>query len=205
VVLALYLGGARRIAGAALLGAIGLAAAIGFGNSAETANLLAYRYRIMAHQELGEVLHDTKLPPGAIAIGDSGVLPYEADRKTIDIGGLASRESAGGSLSPDLLRSENLQLAVLLSGSDDAGSVWGGGAATSVIDYVRDPRNGFWSANGAVAGPGYYLNYWIGPQWQKTGLSDRLGAVFMRTRAQNDKPDAKLFMDNLWNFSFLTK
>jgi hypothetical protein len=205
VVIALYAGGVRKIAGTALLGAIGLGAAIGFGNAAETTNLLAYRYRVMAHQELGEAIHDTKLPPGAIAIGDSGVLPYEADRTTIDIGGLATRESSGGSLSPDWLRSQNLQLAVMLSGSEDAGSVWTGGAATSVLDYVRDPRNGFWSANGAMAGPGYYLNYWIGPEWQKTGLSDRLGTVFMHTKAQNDKPDAKLFMDNLWNFSFLTK
>ncbi|WP_406635391.1 hypothetical protein [Amycolatopsis sp. WGS_07] len=205
VAIALYAGGVRKIAGAALLGAIGLAAVLGFGNSAETTNLLAYRYRIMAHQEVGETIRATKLPDGAIAIGDSGVLPYEADRSTIDLGGLASRESSAGSLSPEWLRSRNLQLAVMLSGSDDAGSAWTGGASTSVLDYVRDPRNGFWSANGAVAGPGYYLNYWIGPQWQKTPLSDRLGTVFMRTKAQNDKPDAQVFLDNLWNFSFLTK
>ncbi|WP_158688107.1 MULTISPECIES: hypothetical protein [Actinomycetes] len=206
VVLGIVVGSVRKTAASVLVCAIGLGTAIGFGNATELTQMLAYRYRLeAAHQAVGEAIASTKLPGGALAIGDAGIAPYEAGAPAIDIDGLATKEAVSGVLSPAFLQANDLQLAVLLSATDDAGSAWRSGAAASVQSYVSDPARGFWSAPGAEFSPNYYLNYWIGPKWRGTGLQEKLGEVFMKSRARNDKPDSEVFLENLGNFSFLVK
>jgi len=204
VVIGIVVGSVRKSAASALVCGIGLAAAVGFGDGTELTQMLAYRYRLeAAHQAVGEAIAATQLPSGALAIGDAGVLPYTAEVQAIDINGLATEEAVSGDLPAAFLQANDLQLAIMLSTSDDARSPWISGASASVLRYVTDPSRDFWSAPGAEFSPNYYLNYWIGPKWRGTGLQEKLGAVFMKSRERNDRSDAEVFLANLGNFSFL--
>ncbi|GAB3491628.1 hypothetical protein [Amycolatopsis cihanbeyliensis] len=204
VAIAVVAGSMRKIAGAAALGAVGLSTVVGFGDATEMTSMLAYRYRLAAaHQAVGQAIHQAQLPDGALAVADAGVLPYQADRRAIDIGGLATRESVDGTLESEFLDDQNLQLAILLSSSDNAESTWRTHAAQSVHSYVTEPSRDFWAAPAAEFAPNYYLNYWIGPEWRGGDLSQRLNEVFQHSWAQNERSDTDIVMDNLWNFSFL--
>ncbi|MGC7101766.1 hypothetical protein ACPZ19_44445 [Amycolatopsis lurida] len=204
VAIAVVAGTMRKLAAATVLASVGLSTVIGFGEATEMTSMLAYRYRLAAaHEAIGKAIHDARLPDGALAVADAGVLPYTADRRAIDIGGLATSESVDGVLDSTFLAEQNLQLAILLSTSDDAGSVWHTDAAWSVHSYVTEPGRDFWSAPAAEFGPNYHLNYWIGPQWRDSDLSHRLTEVFQQSWKHNDRSDTEIVMDNLWNFSFL--
>ncbi|WP_152546704.1 hypothetical protein [Amycolatopsis orientalis] len=206
VVIAVVGGAVRKIVAATALAAVGFSTVIGFGEATEMTSMLAYRYRLAAaHEAVGKAIRETRLPDGALAVADAGVLPYQADRRAIDIGGLATSESVDGTLDSAFLEKQNLQLAILLSSSDDAGSAWSTDAAQSVRSYVTDPGRDFWSAPAAEFAPNYYLNYWIGPEWRKSDLSQRLNEVFQRSWARNDRSDTDIVMDNLWNFSVLSR
>ncbi|RZQ62270.1 hypothetical protein [Amycolatopsis suaedae] len=204
VAVAVAAGAMRKIAAATVLAAVGLSTVIGFGEATEMTSMLAYRYRLAAaHEAVGKAISDAAPPDGAVAVADAGVLPYSADRRAIDIAGLATSESVDGILDSAFLEGQNLQLAILLSSSNDAGSVWRAHAAESVHAYVSDPSRDFWSAPAAEFAPNYHLNYWIGPQWRGSDLSQRLNQVYQESWRQNDRSDTEIVMDNVWNFSFL--
>lgn len=200
VALAVVVATWRRITGAVLLAAIGLGTMVGFGNATELTSMLAYRYRLAAaHEAIGVAIGESRCASGAVAVADAGVLPYRSDRSTIDIDGPGTTAP----LDETFLASQNLQLAILLSGSDDAGSAWYTPESQPVHSYVSNPRRDFWSAPAAEFAPNYHLNYWIGPQWRKCDLSKRLNQAFSESRALNDRSDTQIVADNLWNFSFL--
>ncbi|HZX02121.1 hypothetical protein [Kribbella sp.] len=200
VVIAIVAAAWRRITGAVVFAAIGLATVVGFGDATELTSMLAYRYRLAAaHQAVADAVHQARVSDGSLAVADAGVLPYRADRRAIDVGGLGTSAPIDGAFLAD----RNLQLAILPSSSDDAGSAWAAGAARPVLAYVADPSHDFWSAPAAEFAPNYYLNYWIGPHWRKSGLAKQLNIAFQKSRELNDRPDTELVADNLWNFSFL--
>nr|WP_042190051.1 hypothetical protein [Kibdelosporangium sp. MJ126-NF4]CEL19063.1 hypothetical protein [Kibdelosporangium sp. MJ126-NF4]CTQ95135.1 hypothetical protein [Kibdelosporangium sp. MJ126-NF4] len=202
VLAAVICGVALRVRGALGVATVGLALGIGFMSVSDMMSWTAYRYRLeYAHEALGAAIASVKLPPGAIAVGDAGVLPYEIRNRVIDVVGLASPEFTDGPTEPRHLDEANLKMAILGSGGPGLDQIWRSGPSSTVDFYARTHQ--FWSSTGAKFGEGYHLNYWISPDWAATGLPDVIAEVNRKSVTENGKPDAMIFLDNFWSFPFL--
>lgn len=188
-----------------------LAVGLGYCPTTEAIDWTAYRHRLQhAHEALGRALATVdydKLPSGSIAIVDAGVLPYQLPNRVIDMGGLADAAVARQQLTTDYLDEANLKLVIFGSSSPDVQGVWRNGAATTVHDYVT--AHGFWSAGGPMFDDGYWLNYYVhpdwatSPEWTDKGVQQAIDAVAKRSVANNGKSDLDIILDNFWNLPFL--
>jgi hypothetical protein len=186
-----------------VIAAVGMAAVIGFGASADLLGLMAYRYRLDdAHEALGKAIATTALPDGAVAFGDAGMLPYTITQRVVDSSGLATVQAVKGGLDATFLDTQNLKLVVLISKDGTPGSVVRFDAQPALYDFVQSKGAAFVAGSGPVFGPGYHLNYWMSQDWVRAGLKTKIDRV-VQTSQDNDIPDAAVFGNNLLNFPFL--
>jgi hypothetical protein len=201
---AVTIGISRRANVAVAVAAVGMATAIGFGESADLVGLMAYRYRLDdAHEALGKAIAETALPDGAVAFGDAGVLPYTITQRVVDSSGLATVEAArGGVDAVAFLDTQNVKLVVLISKDSTPGSLLRFDAQPALYDFVQSKGAAFVAGSGPVFGPGYHLNYWMSQDWVRAGLKAKFDRV-VQVSEQNDIPDAAVFRNNLLSFPFL--
>jgi hypothetical protein len=200
-----------RNRGVLAVAAAALAVGLGYCQTTEAINWTAYRYRLHhAHEALGRVLATvdySKLPAGSIAIVDAGVLPYQLPHRVIDMGGLADAAVARQQVTTEYLDEANPKLVIFGASSPDVGGIWRNGTATILHDYVTS--HGFWSAGGPMFDNGYWLNYYVSPDWATSpewtdkGVQQAIEAVAQESIAQNSKPDLDIIMDNFTNLPFL--
>ncbi|WP_216215985.1 hypothetical protein [Amycolatopsis aidingensis] len=204
VAVAVIVGFARDTRVPMAIAAIGLATTVGFTSTSELTSLLAYRYRLAdAHEAIGKAIERTQLPPGSIAVGDAGILPYVVDQRVVDVSGLGTVATAHGTVDAEYLDEQNLGLVVLISREPVAGTTNPVDSSPVFYDYVTNERPDFVAGRAAMFADKYYLNYWISPEWADSGLADELDEVFERSKRDNAMPNPAVFMDNLWNFPFL--
>ncbi len=194
----------RRTAAAAAVGALALAVGIGYLSVNESMIWLAYRYRLeAAHEAFGHVLAAAK-PRGAITMFDAGILPYELGGEVIDTGGLGSAQVAHRGLRAADLKRAHTEMVILGFGSPALSPYYFGGRG-AVAAYAYAVGSGFWSSAGPMFGPGYYLNYFIAPRLALTGLPQKIAPVTAASEQANARPNADIFLDNLWHFPFLSR
>ena len=198
---AVVIGAVWRRRAAVGVAAVALAVAVGYLGVTEALHWMANRYRLQdTYQALGQVLADYQLPPGAVAVGNAGILPYQIDNRVIDISGLTDPVAARNQVSEQYLRQANLKMAILGASGPNLDSVWVNGAAGGVNDYAR--THGFWSASGPMFAPQYFLDYWISPDWANAGVPAAIEKVANRSAIDNNESDARVVIDNLWHFPF---
>jgi hypothetical protein len=211
VIACIIVGLVWRNRGVLAVAAAALAVGLGYCPTTEAINWTAYRYRLhYAHEALSHTLATVdydKLPPGSIAIVDAGVLPYQLPNRVIDMGGLADAAVARQQVTTDYLDKADLKLVIFGASSPDVQGIWRNGTATLVHDYVTS--HGFWSAGGPMFDNGYWLNYYVSPDWANSpewtdkGVRQAIDAVAKESIANNSKPDLDIIMDNLWDLPFL--
>ncbi|MEU4245887.1 hypothetical protein AB0F15_00580 [Amycolatopsis sp. NPDC026612] len=200
-----------RDRGALAVAAAALAVGLGYCQTTEAINWTAYRYRLQyAHEALGGVLSTLdfgKMPPGSIAIVDAGVLPYRLPTRVIDMGGLADATVARNQVTDGYLDKAGLKMVIFGASTPGVEGIWQNGAATRVHDYVTS--HGFWSAGGPLFDNGYWLNYYVSPDWatspEWTGKQVRqaIDAAAKESVSHNSKTDLDIILDNFWNLPFL--
>jgi hypothetical protein len=122
------------------------------------------------------------------------------------MGGLADATVARRQLTTDYLDKAHLKFAVFSASNPSVQGIWRGGAVTFVHDYVMS--HGFWSAGGPMFNNGYWLNYYVSPDWAtspewiRSGVPQALDAAVRASMANNDKPDLEIILHNFWKMPF---
>ncbi|WIY05105.1 hypothetical protein QRX60_15145 [Amycolatopsis mongoliensis] len=204
VAAAVVVGVSRRTHVAVLAAAVGLATVVGFGQPRDLLSQLAYRYRLeSAHQALGAAVAATKLPPGAIVVGDVGVFPYQVGNQVIDISGLGTVEAAHGTLDAGFLDRSNVKLVVLISSGPDPDEVRSIDLSGVAYDWVTAKGPSFVAGSGPVFASKYHLNYWMSKDWADAGLQQKFEAAY-RASVPNEASDAVILRRHLADFPFLS-
>jgi hypothetical protein len=211
VISCIIIGLVWRDRGVLALAAVALAVGLGYCQTTEAINWTAYRYRLQhAHEALGHTLATldfSKLPPGSVAIVDAGVLPYQLPSRLIDMGGLVDATVARQQVTADYLDRANPKLVIFGASNPTVEGIWRNGAATTVHDYVT--RHGFWSASGPLFANGYWLNYYVSPDWANSpewtdkGIRQSIEAVAEDSVVHNSRSDLDIILGNFWNLPFL--